>query len=181
MFLGIIVFNNNSTVLYTERYSLCVCIQSSPILFDKPISAYTNRKTGVNVVCAGSPSRIRIVRRISFGITTRPRSSIRLTIPVAFIYKNSFFAFYMQCYYLRRITYYSGYSAAEELNRSIKNILSVSTKKYIKKILKKCKEKLQKNSAVCVADSVVIFGNITKKHECFLRTITNFAKNVKQT
>lgn len=38
-----------------------------------------------NVVCNGSPSRIRIVRRISFGITTRPRSSIRLTIPVAFI------------------------------------------------------------------------------------------------
>ena len=142
MFLGIIVFNNNSTVLYTERYSLCVCIQSSPILFDKPISAYTNRKTGVNVVCSGSPSRIRIVRRISFGITTRPRSSIRLTIPVAFIYKNSFFAFYMQCYYLRRITYYSGYSAAEELNLSRKNILSVSTKKCIKK---KAKKSLQKN------------------------------------
>ncbi len=39
----------------------------------------------VNVVSKGSPSRIRIVRRISFGITTRPRSSIRRTIPVAFI------------------------------------------------------------------------------------------------
>ena len=39
----------------------------------------------VNDVSDGSPSRIRIVRRISFGITTRPRSSIRLTIPVAFI------------------------------------------------------------------------------------------------
>ena len=35
-----------------------------------------------------SPSRIRITRRISLGITTRPKSSILLTIPVAFmIYK----------------------------------------------------------------------------------------------
>ncbi len=46
---------------------------------------------------------------------------------------------------------------------------------------KNAKKSLQKKSAVYVADSVVIFGNITKKHECFLRTITNFAKNVKQT
>ena len=40
----------------------------------------------VNDVSVGSPSLIRIVRRISFGITTRPRSSILLTLPVAFIY-----------------------------------------------------------------------------------------------
>ena len=39
----------------------------------------------VNDVCKGSPSRIRMVRRISLGITTLPRSSILLTIPVAFI------------------------------------------------------------------------------------------------
>ena len=39
----------------------------------------------VNDVSDGSPSRIRIVLRISFGMTTRPRSSMRLTIPVAFI------------------------------------------------------------------------------------------------
>ena len=38
-----------------------------------------------NVVNRGSLSRIRSVRRISFGMTTRPRSSILLTIPVAFI------------------------------------------------------------------------------------------------
>ena len=38
-----------------------------------------------NVICEGSPSRMRRVRRISLGITTRPRSSMRLTIPVAFI------------------------------------------------------------------------------------------------
>ena len=40
---------------------------------------------GVIVVCDGSPSRMRRVRRISLGMTIRPRSSTRLTIPVAFI------------------------------------------------------------------------------------------------
>ena len=40
-----------------------------------------------NVISNGSPSRIRMVRRISLGMTTRPRSSIRRTIPVAFIYE----------------------------------------------------------------------------------------------
>ena len=40
----------------------------------------------VNVISVGSPSRIRIVLLISLGMTTRPRSSMRLTIPVAFIY-----------------------------------------------------------------------------------------------
>ena len=38
-----------------------------------------------NVVNRGSDSRILNVFRISFGITTRPKSSIRRTIPVAFI------------------------------------------------------------------------------------------------
>ena len=69
---------------------LCIFVQSNPILLDKSIKAYTNRKIGVNDVSVGSPSRIRIVLRISLGITTRPRSSILLTIPVAFIiYKSS--------------------------------------------------------------------------------------------
>ena len=36
-----------------------------------------------NTVSCGSPSRIRSVRRISLGITTRPSSSILRTIPVA--------------------------------------------------------------------------------------------------
>ena len=47
--------------------------------------AKQNLSNGVNVVSRGSPSRIRIVLLISFGITTLPRSSIRRTIPVAFI------------------------------------------------------------------------------------------------
>ena len=43
----------------------------------------------VNAVCNGSPSRMRRVRRISLGMTTRPRSSIRRTMPVAFIVGSS--------------------------------------------------------------------------------------------
>lgn len=39
----------------------------------------------VNDVCNGSPSRIRRVLRISFGMTILPRSSTRRTMPVAFI------------------------------------------------------------------------------------------------
>lgn len=59
--------------------------QFKPILFDSSSIANMNLFSDVNVVCDGSPSRIRMVLLISFGITTRPRSSIRLTIPVAFI------------------------------------------------------------------------------------------------
>lgn len=44
------------------------------------------RTLSANVIYDGSPSRILIVRRISFGITILPKSSILRTIPVAFIY-----------------------------------------------------------------------------------------------
>lgn len=44
------------------------------------------RTLSANVIYDGSPSRIRIVRRISLGITILPKSSILRTIPVAFIY-----------------------------------------------------------------------------------------------
>ena len=56
--------------------------------FSNASIAKANLSVGVNVINDGSPSLIRIVRRISLGITTRPKSSILLTIPVAFIYKN---------------------------------------------------------------------------------------------
>ena len=59
-------------VLFLPHYALCTAIQ--------------NLSKNVNVVSDGSPSRIRMVRRISLGMTTRPRSSILRTIPVAFIY-----------------------------------------------------------------------------------------------
>ena len=48
--------------------------------------AQQNRSIGVNVVCDGSPSRMRRVRLISLGMTILPKSSTRLTMPVAFIY-----------------------------------------------------------------------------------------------
>ena len=62
-------------------------VQSIPHLFDRSSMAKQNLSHRANVICDGSPSRIRMVRRISLGITTRPRSSMRRTIPVAFIYK----------------------------------------------------------------------------------------------
>ena len=50
-------------------YTLCIARQ--------------NLSIGVNVVSEGSPSLILRVLRISLGITTRPKSSTLLTIPVA--------------------------------------------------------------------------------------------------
>ena len=46
-------------------------------------------------ISRGVPSLIRSVFRISFGITTLPRSSILRTIPVAFIFPNSSCTFYL--------------------------------------------------------------------------------------
>ena len=47
---------------------------------------HADKVCGVNIISVGSPSRMRMVRRISLGMTTRPRSSMRRTIPVAFIF-----------------------------------------------------------------------------------------------
>ena len=57
-------------------------VRNSPIgeYFFRIISPFRSVK-----ISRGSDSRIFNVRRISFGITTRPRSSILRTIPVAFI------------------------------------------------------------------------------------------------
>ena len=64
----------------------------SVALLAKLCIAEENLSKTVNVFSKGSPSRMRMVLRISLGITTRPRSSIRRTIPVAFIYLNLLFA-----------------------------------------------------------------------------------------
>ena len=70
---------------YVETHSVLLLIS---------IMEWQNFCHTVNVVSNGSPSRIRRVRRISLGMTTRPRSSILLTMPVAFIYKlPPFFCF----------------------------------------------------------------------------------------
>ena len=50
--------------------------------------AQQNLSNGVNVVSEGAPSLIFKVLLISLGITILPRSSTRLTIPVAFIFSN---------------------------------------------------------------------------------------------
>ena len=74
---------------YVLVYHFCYLGVIFPHLFPSSSIAKQNCSHRANVICDGSPSRIRMVRRISLGITTRPRSSIRRTIPVAFIYKNS--------------------------------------------------------------------------------------------
>ena len=72
-----------------ETQLFIIMYHPPPHLFDKANIAKQNFSHRSNVICDGSPSRIRMVRRISLGITTRPRSSMRRMIPVAFIYKNS--------------------------------------------------------------------------------------------
>ncbi len=62
---------------------------SNPILLAKSNNPKQKTCQFFNVICDGSPSRIRRVLLISFGMTTLPRSSILLTIPVAFNSKNS--------------------------------------------------------------------------------------------
>ena len=64
-------------------------VQLHPILLSNPIIPAQNLSHCSNVISNGSPSRIRIVRLISLGMTTRPRSSMRRTIPVAFILDSS--------------------------------------------------------------------------------------------
>ena len=86
-------------------------VQSIPHLFDRSSMAKLNLSHRANVICDGSPSRIRSVRRISLGITTRPRSSILLTIPVAFMVASSntvsICSVWLQSYCLQRKEKYS--------------------------------------------------------------------------
>ena len=65
-----------------------IMYEFQPCRLAKSLRAIQNFSHCVNVINDGSPSRIRRVRRISLGMTTRPRSSMRRTMPVAFIFKN---------------------------------------------------------------------------------------------
>lgn len=77
----------HSSRIPTVRACIFVAMYySHPCRLAKSLMAKQNCSHRANVICDGSPSRIRMVRRISLGITTRPRSSMRRTIPVAFIY-----------------------------------------------------------------------------------------------
>mgnify|MGYP005765850547 len=68
---------------------LALCIHLPSHLSSSRIMANPNLSYSDNIICDGSPSRIRRVRRISFGMTTLPKSSILLTIPVAFMLLSS--------------------------------------------------------------------------------------------
>ena len=74
-----------SRILMVNGHHFVTMYYFHPFRFARSSIAKQNLSHRVNDVCNGSPSRIRIVRRISLGITTLPRSSMRLTIPVAFI------------------------------------------------------------------------------------------------
>ena len=69
----------------TETDKMFDYTKPNPIRLFNSYIARQNLSPSFPVVTSGSPSRIRILRRISLGITTRPRSSMRRTIPVAFI------------------------------------------------------------------------------------------------
>ena len=77
-----------------------------PLRLDRSNIAKQKLCHGSNVICDGSPSRIRRVRRISFGITILPRSSTRRTIPVAFI-NLSLLALRLHCYCLQVLGNYA--------------------------------------------------------------------------
>ena len=81
-----------------------------PILLCKSNIAKANLCHCFNVVSDGSPSRIRRVLLISLGMTTRPRSSILRTIPVAFISWSPllfFFSKSLQSYFVNGVWFYS--------------------------------------------------------------------------
>lgn len=82
------------TLFYPSRiptakiYHFVTMYYFHPCLLAKSPIAKQNCSHRANVINNGSPSRIRMVRRISLGMTTRPKSSMRRTIPVAFIISN---------------------------------------------------------------------------------------------
>ena len=99
------IFSINHTLFYL-RFRICNVLKCffvfwhphyHPRRLAKSNILKQNFSLDVNDICDGSPSRILRVRRISFGITTRPRSSILLTIPVAFMIQISPFLFLRTC------------------------------------------------------------------------------------
>ena len=77
LYVGRKIDPNNTLLIFDE-------VQEVPRALSSLKYFYENAPQ-YHIVCAGSPSLILRVRLISFGITIRPRSSILLTIPVAFI------------------------------------------------------------------------------------------------
>ena len=101
-----------SRIPTAKTYHFVTMYYPHPCLLAKSPIAKQNLSHRANVICDGSPSRIRSVRRISLGMTTRPRSSMRRTIPVAFIVAPPMLfilpRFWLQGYCLQRKEKYSG-------------------------------------------------------------------------
>ena len=85
-------YKNKDTGDRRFRFCFVVMYYFHPRRLAKSSIAAQNLSHRANVICDGSPSRMRMVRRISLGMTTRPRSSMRRTIPVAFISKTPLFS-----------------------------------------------------------------------------------------
>ena len=106
----------------------------------------------VHVVCNGSPSRIRMVRRISLGMTTLPRSSILLTIPVAFILYLSPCFQYLPCYCLSEFAVYT------EINFDLNNFCYSLIFRFIQKSKsEKTREKWRKREFVISHGDIFYF------------------------
>lgn len=87
---------NGASLRAPFHFLIIYYVFSLPNLPANIIIPRQNLSHPVNAVSDGSPSRMRRVRRISLGMTTLPRSSILLTIPVAFILKSSCLYLYRQ-------------------------------------------------------------------------------------
>ena len=76
---------NGKLTVFTKR-RLLMYNYAPVIRCAKSTTPRMKQSKDVNVILEGSPSRILSVLRISLGMTIRPKSSTRRTIPVAFIY-----------------------------------------------------------------------------------------------
>ena len=82
------------------------------VLFSRLPIAQANLSFTVNDVNSGSPSRMRRVLLISFGMTILPKSSTRRTMPVAFIVFPLLVQLF-QWYCLQEMGYYAVISGWE--------------------------------------------------------------------
>ena len=115
-----------------------ICPANSP---RSPIGEYFLKITSPSFsvyISSGSPSRIRRVRRISLGITTRPRSSMRRTMPVAFIYAPPmpFVLYWFQSYCLHTQEKYAGKAAPHNSAGASASIVNCQFHRFT--FLRKC-------------------------------------------
>ena len=81
--------SRSATSAVSAKLLLSTSVYWAATAFISPMGEYFLKITSpspVVKISSGSPRRMRWVRRISLGITTRPSSSMRRTIPVAFMF-----------------------------------------------------------------------------------------------